>query len=101
MTEEDYWANDWELHEAIEAAAAQGKMLLIGAKIGQPSFGDYQIKPLYESNPWQPAKTYYMVTLRAENVGWLFENYEAAFQWVRQQLRANGDGWEQGQSRRI
>jgi hypothetical protein len=101
MTEEDYWANDLELHEAIEAAAVQGEMLLSGAKIGQPSFGDYQIKPLYESNPWQPAKTYYMVTLWAKNVGWLFDNYEAAFQWVRQQLGANGDGREQGQSRRI
>lgn len=96
MTEEDYWASDSELHEVIEAAAAQGEMLLIKAKIGQSSLGDYQIKPLYESNPWQPAKTYYMVTLWAENVGWLFDNYEAAFEWVRQQLEASGDDGEQG-----
>jgi hypothetical protein len=96
MTEEDYWASDSELHEVIEAAAAQGEMLLIKAKIGPPSLGDYQIKPLYESNPWQPAKTYYMVTLWAENVGWLFDNYETAFEWVGQQLEASGDGGEQG-----
>lgn len=96
MTEEDYWATDSELHEVIEAAAAQGEMLLSKAKIGQPSLGDYQIKPLYESNPWQPAKTYYMVTLWAENVGWLFDNYEAAFEWVRQQLEAIDDDGEQG-----
>lgn len=91
MTEEDYWASDSDLHEEIEAAAAQGEMLLSEARVGQPSFGDYQIKPLYESNPWQPANTYYMVTLWAKNVGWLFDTYEAAFQWITQQLEASGD----------
>jgi hypothetical protein len=91
MTEEDYWASDSELHDVIESAAARGEVLLREAKIDQPNRGDYQIKPLYESNPWQPAKTYYMVALWAENVGRLFDNYEAAFQWVRRQLEANGD----------
>jgi hypothetical protein len=96
MTEEEYWASDSELHEAVEAAAAQGEILLIEAKVGRISSGDYQIKPLYESNPWQPAKTYYMVTLWAENVGWLFDDYEAAFRWVRRQLEANDDDGERG-----
>jgi hypothetical protein len=96
MTEEEYWASDSELHEAVEVAAAQGEILLIEAKVGRLSSGDYQIKPLYESNPWQPAKTYYMVTLWAENVGWLFDDYEAAFRWVRRQLEANDDDGEHG-----
>jgi hypothetical protein len=89
MNEEDYWASDPGFHEVIESAAAQGEMLLSEAKSKQPNFGDYQIKPLYESNPWQPARTYYMVTLWDKNVGRLFDNYEAAFQWLRQQLEAN------------
>jgi hypothetical protein len=96
MTEEEYWASDSELHEAVEAAATQGEMLLSDAKVGRLSSGDYQIKPLYESNPWQPAKTYYMVTLWAKNVGWLFDDYEAAFRWVRRQLEANYDDGERG-----
>jgi hypothetical protein len=91
MTEEDYWASDWELHEVIEAATAQGEIRLRMAKIDVLNFSDYQIKPLYESNPWQPAKTYYMVTLWAKNVGRLFDNYEAAFRWVKQQLKGNDD----------
>ena len=89
MNDEDYWASDPGFHEVIESAAAQGEMLLSEAKSKQPNFGDYQIKPLYESNPWQPARTYYMVTLWDKNVGRLFDNYEAAFQWLRQQLEAN------------
>ena len=38
-------------------------MLLTVSTSKQPTFRDYQIKPLYESNPWQPAKTYYMKLL--------------------------------------
>jgi hypothetical protein len=91
MNEEDYWASDPGFHEVIESAAARGEMLLSEGKSKQPNFGDYQIKPLYESNPWQPARTYYMVTLGDKNVGRLFDNYEAAFQWLRQQLEENND----------
>jgi len=68
MNEEDYWASDPGFHEVIESAAARGEMLLSEGKSKQPNFGDYQIKPLYESNPWQPARTYYMVPLLIRRV---------------------------------
>ena len=95
MTEEDYWASDLDFHEIIEAAAAQGEELLTEGKCDQPTFSDYQIKPLYESNPWQPARTFYMVTLWDNNVGRLFNSYEAAFNWLKRQLEANNDDAEQ------
>jgi len=91
MTEEDYWASDPDFQEIIEAAAAQGDILLAKPERKRPTFGDYQIRPLYERNPWQPGKTYYMVTLWDNNLGRLFDNYEAAFQWLRQQLEASDD----------
>ena len=92
MTEEDYWASDPDFQEIIETAAAQGDILLAKPERKRPTFGDYQIRPLYERNPWQPGKTYYMVTLWDNNLGRLFDNYEAAFQWIRQHLEANDDG---------
>jgi hypothetical protein len=79
MTEEDYWTSDPAFQEIIEMAAEQGQMLLTEPKHARRPFSDYQIKPLYESNPWQPAKTYYMVTMGDKNVGRLFNNYETAF----------------------
>jgi hypothetical protein len=91
MTEEDYWASDPAFQEIIETAAVQGQMLLAEPKRARRTFSDYQIKPLYESNPWQPAKTYYMVAIRDKNVGRLFNNYEAAFKWLKQQLDANNE----------
>jgi len=92
MTEEDYWASDPDFQEIIETAAAQGDILLAKPERKRPTFGDYQIRPLYERNPWQPGKTYYMVTLWDNNLGRLFDNYEAAFQWIRQHLEANDEG---------
>jgi hypothetical protein len=94
MTEEDYWASDPNFHEIIETVAAQGEMLL-ESKRHRPTFRDYQIKPLYESNPWQPANTYYMVTLSDKSVGRLFDSYEAAFNWLRQHLGANNGDSDQ------
>lgn len=95
MTEEDYWAGDPDFHQIIETAAAQGEMLLTEPETGRPTFTDYQIKPLYESNPWQPAKTFYMVSLWDQNLGRLFDSYEAAFRWLRQHLEASNDDPEQ------
>jgi hypothetical protein len=95
MTEEDYWAGDPDFQEVIEAAAAQGEMLLTEPKAGRPAFTDYQIKPLYESNPWQPAKTFYMVSLWDQNLGRLFDSYESAFRWLTQHLEASNDDSEQ------
>ena len=95
MTEEDYWASDPNFAETIETAAAQGEMLLLQSKGDRPTFSDYQIKPLYESNPWQPANTYYMVTLLDRSVGRLFQNYDAAFNWLKQQLDGNHGDSEQ------
>jgi hypothetical protein len=95
MTEEDYWASDPDFHEIIETAAVQGEMLLTESKTERPTFRDYQIKPLYESNPWQPANTFYMVTLWDKNIGRLFDSYEAAFNWLRRELEANKDDPEQ------
>jgi hypothetical protein len=89
MTEEEYWAGDSDFHEIIEMAAAQGEMLLTEPKPVRPTFRDYRITPLYESNPWQPARTFYMVTLRDNNLGRLFDSYEAAFIWLSRQLEAN------------
>jgi hypothetical protein len=91
MTEEEYWASESDFHKIIETAAAQGEMLLTEPKPERPTFRDYQIKPLYESNPWQPARTFYMVTLWDNNLGRLFDSYEAAFKWLRRQLANNGD----------
>jgi hypothetical protein len=95
MTEEDYWASDPDFHEIIETAAVQGEMLLTESKTERPTFRDYQIKPLYECNPWQPANTFYMVTLWDKNIGRLFDSYEAAFNWLRRELEANKDDPEQ------
>ena len=55
MTEEDYWASDPDFDEIIKTAATQGETLLTEAKCERRTFRDYQIKPLYESNRWQPA----------------------------------------------
>ena len=95
MTEEDYWAGDPDFQETIETAAARGEMLLTEPKAGRPAFTDYQIKPLYESNPWQPAKTFYMVSLWDQNLGRLFDSYESAFRWLTQHLEASNDDSEQ------
>jgi hypothetical protein len=96
MTEEDYWASDPNFDEIIGMVAAQGEMLLRQSKRDRPTLSDYQIKPLYESSPWQPANTYYMVTLWDKSVGRLFDNYGAAFNWLRRQVEANNGDWEQG-----
>lgn len=95
MTEEDYWASDPDFHNIIETAAAQGEMLLTEHKSKRTTFGDYQIKPLYERAPWQRGKTYYMITLWNNNVGRLFDSHEAAFKWLTQRLEANNNDSEQ------
>jgi len=95
MTEEDYWATDPDFDQTIETAAAKGETLLTQPKRVRPTFRDYQIKPVYESNPWQPAKTFYMVTLWDNNLGRLFDSYEVAFKWLRQQLDAENNDSEQ------
>jgi hypothetical protein len=95
MTEEDYWGSDPDFDAIIETAAAQGELLLTEPESKRPTFRDYHIKPLYEQAPWQPGKTYYMVTLWGNNLGRLFDSYEDAFKWLRQQLEANNDDLEQ------